>query len=97
MCGTLLQVSSKCRYGNGNAISGAVKTAVNFVLSKAIGIINGFIGAINAVIGVINKIPGVSLSKISKLGVPQLERGGVLAKGQVGLLEGNGRRGGCTA
>ena len=74
----------------GNAISGAVKTAVNFVLSKAIGIINGFIGAINAVIGVINKIPGVSLSKISKLGVPQLERGGVLAKGQVGLLEGNG-------
>lgn len=74
----------------GNAISGAVKTAVNFVLSKAIGIINGFIGAINTVIGVINKIPGVSLSKISKLGVPQLERGGVLAKGQVGLLEGNG-------
>lgn len=74
----------------GNAISGAVKTAVNFVLSKAIGIINGFIGAINAVIGVINKIPGVSLSKISKIGVPQLERGGVLAKGQVGLLEGNG-------
>lgn len=74
----------------GNAISGAVKTAVNFVLSKAIGIINGFIGAINAVIGVINKIPGVSLSKISKLGVPQLEQGGVLAKGQVGLLEGNG-------
>lgn len=74
----------------GNAISGAVKTAVNFVLSKAIGIINGFIGAINAVIGVINKIPGVSLSKISTLGVPQLERGGVLAKGQVGLLEGNG-------
>lgn len=74
----------------GNAISGAVKTAVNFVLSKAIGIINGFISAINAVIGVINKIPGVSLSKISTLGVPQLERGGVLAKGQVGLLEGNG-------
>lgn len=74
----------------GNAISGAVKTAVNFVLSKAIGIINGFIGAINAVIGVINKIPGVGLSKISKLGVPQLERGGVLAKGQVGLLEGTG-------
>ena len=74
----------------GDAISGAVKTAVNFVLSKAIGIINGFIGAINAVIGVINKIPGVSLSKISTLGVPQLERGGVLAKGQVGLLEGNG-------
>lgn len=74
----------------GNAISGAVKTAVNFVLSKAIGIINSFIGAINAVIGVINKIPGVSLSKISKLGVPQLERGGVLAKGQVGLLEGTG-------
>lgn len=73
-----------------DAISGAVKTAINGVLSGAITVINGFISAINAVIGVINAIPGVKLSKLSKLNVPQLERGGVLAKGQVGLLEGNG-------
>lgn len=73
-----------------DAISGAVKTAINGVLSGAITVINGFISAINAVIGVINAIPGVKLSKLTKLNVPQLERGGVLAKGQVGLLEGNG-------
>lgn len=73
-----------------DAITGAVRTAVNNVLSGAIGIINGFIGAINAVIGVINAIPGVNLSKLNKLNVPQLEKGGILRKGEVGLLEGNG-------
>ena len=64
--------------------------AVNGVLSTACRIINGFISAINFAIGVINAIPGVSISKLSKLNVPQMERGGVLKKGQVGLLEGNG-------
>ena len=73
-----------------DAITGSVKSAVNTVLSGAINIINGFISAINSVIGVINAIPGVKLSKLSKLNVPQLELGGVLKKGQVGLLEGNG-------
>ena len=37
-----------------------------------------------------NAIPGVNISKLNKLDVPQLEEGGVLKKGQVGLLEGNG-------
>lgn len=73
-----------------DAITGSVKSAVNTVLSGAINIINGFIGAINSVIGVINAIPGVSLSKLKQLNVPQLELGGILKKGQVGLLEGNG-------
>ena len=74
----------------GNAINGAVSKAVNAVLSTACGIINGFISAINFAIGVINKIPGVEISKLNKLEVPQMEQGGVLKKGQVGLLEGNG-------
>lgn len=74
----------------GNAITGVVSKAVNGVLSTACRIINGFISAINFAIGVINAIPGVSISKLSKLNVPQMERGGVLKKGQVGLLEGNG-------
>ena len=64
--------------------------AVNGVLSTACRIINGFISAINFAIGIINAIPGVNISKLSKLNVPQLEEGGVLKKGQVGLLEGNG-------
>jgi phage-related minor tail protein len=74
----------------GEAITGAVKKAINGVLGVAVKIINGFISAINAVIGVINAIPGVNIKKLSKLNVPQLEKGGVLKKGQVGLLEGNG-------
>ena len=74
----------------GNAISGAVKGAINKVLSSAVKIINGFISAINLAISVINAIPGVNIKKISQLKVPQLEKGGVLKKGQVGLLEGNG-------
>lgn len=60
----------------GDAISGAVKGAINAVLSGAITIINGFIGAINTAIGVINAIPGVSISKLNKLEVPQLAEGG---------------------
>ena len=74
----------------GGSIKSVVGRAVNAVLSTACGIINGFISAINFAIGVINAIPGVSISKLSKLNVPQMERGGVLKKGQVGLLEGNG-------
>lgn len=73
-----------------DAISGAVKGAVNKVLSFAANTINGFIKAINAAISIINAIPGVNIKKLSTLKVPQLERGGVLKKGQVGLLEGNG-------
>lgn len=73
-----------------DAITGSVKSAVNTVLSGAVKIINGFIKAINAAISVINAIPGVKISKITELSAPQLERGGILAKGQVGILEGNG-------
>lgn len=62
----------------GDGISGAVKTAINGVLSAAIGIINGFIGAINGAIGVINAIPGVKISKLDKLDVPQLAKGGIV-------------------
>lgn len=74
----------------GKAITGVVGKAVNGILSTACRIINGFISAINFAIGIINAIPGVNISKLSKLNVPQMEQGGVLKKGQVGLLEGNG-------
>lgn len=74
----------------GNAITNTVKTAINGVLSTAVKIINGFISAINFAIRVINAIPGVKIAELSALAVPQLEQGGVLKKGQVGLLEGKG-------
>ena len=38
----------------------------------------------------INEIPGVDLGHVNHVSLPRLEKGGILKKGQVGLLEGNG-------
>lgn len=64
-----------------NGIEGAVSSLVGSVK----GMVNGVIGGINGAISIINKIPGVHIGRI-----PRLERGGVLKRGQIGLLEGNG-------
>lgn len=64
-----------------NGIEGAVNTLVSSVK----GFVNGVIGGINGAIGIINMIPGVEIGTI-----PYLAKGGVLKRGQVGLLEGSG-------
>lgn len=74
----------------GDAVGGAFKRVINAVLSGAVGIINKFIRGINKVIDLVNEIPGVDLGTLKELDVPQMARGGILKKGQVGLLEGNG-------
>lgn len=61
-----------------DSISGAVRGAINAVLSTAVKIINGFIGAINVAIDIINAIPGVGISHLSTLSVPALAQGAVL-------------------
>lgn len=66
-------------------VFGGIESAVSSLVGSVKGMVNGVIGGINSAISIINKIPGVSISKI-----PMLERGGVLKRGQVGLLEGNG-------
>ena len=75
----------------GSAVSDAFSTAVNWVLEKAIGIINGFIRAINTAIGVINLIPGVEISKISELEVPKLAKGGVIDSATLALVGEQGK------
>jgi phage-related minor tail protein len=72
------------------AISGSVKSGINGVISSIEKTINRGIGLINGAIGLINKLPGVSVGKLGTLSLPRLYRGGVLKKGQVGLLEGDG-------
>lgn len=67
----------------GNAIGGAVKTAINGVLSKIESTINSGIGLINSAIGAINKLPGVSVRKISKINIPRLATGGFVDEGQL--------------
>ena len=73
-----------------DAISSAVKAGLNGVISSIESIINRGVNLINGAIDLINNIPGVSISKLSKLELPRLWQGGVLEKGQVGLLEGDG-------
>ena len=68
----------------GGVFSG-IEGAVGSLVSSVKGFVNGVIGGINGAISIINKIPGVHIGKI-----PRLERGGVLKRGQIGLLEGNG-------
>ena len=68
----------------GGVFSG-IEGAVSSLVGSVKGMVNGVIGGINGAISIINKIPGVNIGKI-----PKLERGGVLKRGQIGLLEGNG-------
>lgn len=72
------------------AISGAVKAGINGIISLIELKINAGIGLINGAINLINKIPGVNIGNFPTVSLPRLAEGGVLAKGQVGLLEGSG-------
>lgn len=63
-----------------DTISGVLKGAVNTVLSFICGVINNVITSINWAIDVINAIPGVSITKIEMLEVPQLAQGGIVDK-----------------
>lgn len=68
-----------------SGVFGGIEGAVSSLVGSVKGMVNGVIGGINGAIGIINKIPGVHIGRI-----PKLERGGVLKRGQIGLLEGNG-------
>lgn len=68
-----------------DGVFGGIEGAVGSLVSSVKGMVNGVIGGINGAISIINKIPGVHIGRI-----PRLERGGVLKRGQIGLLEGNG-------
>lgn len=61
-----------------DGITGALKSTFNSFMRGAVGLINKFINAINSAIGLINKIPGVNISKLSTLSVPQLAKGGIV-------------------
>jgi hypothetical protein len=74
----------------GTAMGNAVKSALNWVLSTVERAINKGIGLINSAINLANKLPGVNVGKVATVSLPRLEKGGVLERGQVGLLEGTG-------
>lgn len=74
----------------GSAMGNAVKSGLNRVLSTVQSAINKGIGLINSAIRLANKLPGINVGTVPKISLPRLARGGVLEKGQVGLLEGTG-------
>lgn len=74
----------------GSAIGGAVKSGINSAISLVESTINRGIGLINGAIDIINKVPKVNIGHIPSLNLPRLASGGVLERGQVGILEGSG-------
>lgn len=74
----------------GSAMGNAVKSGLNKVLSAIERSINKGIGLINSAIRLANKLPGINVGTVPKVSLPRLARGGVLEKGQIGLLEGSG-------
>jgi hypothetical protein len=79
-------------------IWGAIKGIMNSILGGVETWINGVIDSINRLIEGINRMSAVvrgllgigSLPTIGRISLPRLEEGGILEKGQVGLLEGKG-------
>jgi len=64
----------------GDAISGAVKSGINGVISLIERTINSAIRLINGGIKLINLIPGVTVGTINTLSLPRLAKGGVLTE-----------------
>jgi phage-related minor tail protein len=73
----------------GDTIGGAFKKAINAVLRTVENVINAPVRAINGLIGIINDL-GFGFGYLNEISLPRLAKGGVLKKGQVGLLEGDG-------
>ena len=82
-----------------NGIWATIKGVINMILGGVENMVNGVVRGINTILGGIDKVvSGVgdllglnwSVPTLSEISLPRLEQGGVLEKGQVGLLEGNG-------
>lgn len=77
-----------------NGIVNIFKGIINIIPTALEAVINGAISLVNGLISGINKISSKlglgEIKLISKVSLPKLEKGGILEKGQVGLLEGNG-------
>ena len=73
-------------------IFNGVISGIERMINGAIGALNGLINGINKVINLAGSLLGLNISipTIPTLNLPRLEEGGILEKGQVGLLEGNG-------
>lgn len=66
----------------GNAVTGAIKSGINGVISTVEKIINKAIALINSAIRLANKLPGVNVKTLGEIELPRLAKGGVLTGAQ---------------
>lgn len=72
-----------------SSIWNGLETIIKSPLNAVIGVLNSFLGKINR-LEIPAWVPGIGGKGLDIPLIPTLERGGVLEKGQVGFLEGNG-------
>ncbi len=72
-----------------NGIWSGLGHVVRGPLNAVIDVVNNFIGGLNQ-LKIPDWVPGVGGRGINIPSIPHLEEGGILAKGQIGLLEGHG-------
>lgn len=77
---------SKLGTSLGDAIGDAVKSGINGVISMIEKTINKAISLINGAIDLINKLPGVNVSKLTKLSLPRLAKGGVVDSATIAMF-----------
>lgn len=69
-----------------SAISGAVRSGINGVISRIESVINGAIGIINGAINLINKIPAVHVGKVGRVSFPRLAKGGIVDSTTIAMI-----------
>lgn len=73
-------------------VANSIINGIEFMVNRAIDGLNGLIAGLNKAISLAGSLLGLSIQipTIPKLNLPRLEEGGILEKGQMGFLEGNG-------
>ena len=82
---------SKLGTSIGDAISSAVKSGINGVISLIERTINKAIGLINGAIKLINLLPGVNVGYVKKLSMPRLAKGGIVDSATIAMVGEQGK------
>ena len=82
---------SKLGTNIGDAISSAVKSGINGVISLIEKTINKAISLINGAIKLINLLPGVNVSYVKKLSMPRLAKGGIIDSATIAMIGEQGK------
>ena len=61
----------------GEALSGAFKSVINWVLEKIEGLVNGVFKMVNKGIDILNAVPGINITKLQLIEIPKLAKGGI--------------------